>query len=102
MTPAAAYRRLNAILWLNRLPKTKIVLVEDATLPRCYGLTIHDDVCVRPVILLNAKYKNWGKTLVHEMVHIAEPQLRHGPLFTALVEGHWQLARLKLKGLRTL
>lgn len=102
MTPAAAYRQLNKLLWLNRLPKATIVLVDDATLPRCYGFTVHNHLCVRPVILLNAAYPHWGKTLVHEMIHVAEPQLLHGKLFTALVEGYWRLARLNLNDLDSL
>jgi len=96
MTPAAAYKRFNRLLWANRLPKATITFVTDATLPSCYGITLQDDVCVQPVILLNEKYP-WGKTLIHEMIHVAEPLLPHGKTFTNLVEFHWRIARTHLK-----
>lgn len=100
VTPAAAYRRLNKLLWMNRLPKATITVVDDATIPRCYGLTIHDEICVHPVILLNSTYKRWGLTLVHEMLHVSEPELRHGKLFDALVNRYWKIARIEIKGLK--
>lgn len=102
MTPSTAYRNLNRLIWLNRLPKATITLVGAETLPHCYGLTVHDDVCVRPVILLNTHYKKWGKTLVHEMLHVAEPSLRHGKVFSILVEFYWRIAKTNLKALETL
>jgi len=102
MTPSGAYRKINKLVWLNRLPKATILLTDDATIPECYGLTIHDDLCVRPVILLNSKYRRWGKTLVHEMVHVAEPHLPHGKLFEALVRGYWTVVRATFPELSTL
>lgn len=74
----------------------------NATLPRCYGITIHDDIVVRPVILLNCEQNHIGKTLIHEMVHVAEPFLSHGKTFDALVERYWNYARKNLKGLNRL
>ena len=100
MTPTSVYKRLNKLIWLGRLPKAVIKIVPDETIPTCYGVTIHDDVVVRPVILLNASFKRWGKTLLHECVHVAEPELHHGVIFDALVETYWHIARKKIKGLR--
>jgi len=103
MTLTAAYQKLNALLWMNRLPKATIVRVSDATLPTCYGLTIHDDLCVRPVILLNiSARKTYGKTLIHEMLHVAEPQLPHGLVFSAIVDSYWKFSKTKIKDIKTL
>ena len=74
-------------------------LVTRDTIPMCFGITFQDDNCVRPVIFLNSAYKRWGKTLVHEMVHVAEPELRHGKLFNALVDSYWRNAKRYLDGL---
>ena len=93
MTPINVYRRLNKQLWFNRLPPATIVFVDDATIPSCYGLTLDDDVVRKPVIFLNKSIHSWHKTLIHEMIHIAEPRLRHGKLFSALVETYCYLAR---------
>lgn len=100
MTPTAAYKLLNKTLWLNRLPRARVILVDDGTIPKCYGLTIHDDICVKPIILINAEFPNWGRTLVHECLHVAEPSLSHGPLFEALVNRYWRLLKIKFKDLR--
>ena len=101
LTPSLAYRRLNRLLWRNRLPKAKIVLVDNSILPTCYGMTLHDDDFVAPVIFLNLSGKNhWQKTLVHECLHIAEPALHHGVIFEALVETYWRNAKKNLKGLK--
>ena len=86
---------------MNRLPKAVVVRVSDQVMPRCYGMTIQDDFVVRPVILLNRSTPHhWGKTLIHEMIHVAEPELRHGKTFEALVTTYWRLARTYVKGLR--
>ena len=100
LTPTAVYKRLNKIIWYGRLPEAIFKFVPDATIPECYGITIHDELVVHPVILLNETQKNWGNTLVHEAVHVAEPQLRHGVIFDALVETYWRIAKKKIKGLR--
>jgi len=62
-------------------------------------LTLQDVDFVTPVIFLNMSQKHWGKTLVHECVHIAEPQLPHGKVFNSLVESYWRFARKNIKGL---
>jgi hypothetical protein len=85
MTPTVLYHRLNHIIWLGRLPRAKIVRVDDATIPECDGLTFPPDHLLRrPIILLNGTDNHWEKTLIHEMLHIAEPRLRHGKIFAAL------------------
>lgn len=100
MTPIAVYRRLNKLIWMNRLPKATITIVEADVIPNCYGITLFDDDFARPVIFLNAASKRWGKTLVHEMVHVSEPTLNHGTIFDALVECYWQRAKKALGGLQ--
>jgi hypothetical protein len=96
------YASLNRVIWLNRLPNAKIVLLEDSALPKCHGITVHDDVFVKPIIFLNLKYKRWGKTLVHEMLHVAEPHLVHGRIFDTIVDFYWRVAKHNLKGARSL
>lgn len=102
MTPSDAYRRLNKIIWYGRLPKAKVLRVPDATIPRCHGLTLmHDaEILIHPVILLNITTRQWGRTLIHEMLHVAEPQLLHGELFETIVNRYWRLARLNLKDIK--
>lgn len=100
MTPTSVYKRLNHLIWYGRLPVAVIHVVPDATLPECKGITIHDDLVVRPVILLNASSNCWGKTLVHEMMHVAEPLLQHGVIFDGFVDRYWVLARKHIKGLK--
>jgi hypothetical protein len=92
MTPKAAYRRLNKLLWLGRLPDATIVLVENETIPRLHGITLHDAMFAKPVVVLN-KRTPWGLTLVHEMLHIAEPELPHGKIFETIVRRYWRIAR---------
>lgn len=100
MTPARAYARLNNLLWNNRLPKAKIVQSDTALTSNCMGLTLTDDDALAiPHIWLNTKYKRWGKTLVHEMLHVAEPELPHGKLFDTLVNTYWRYAKQHIKGL---
>jgi hypothetical protein len=61
---------------------------------------MHDGYLIaQPVILLNAGSSHWGKTLVHEMIHVSEPELKHGKLFDALVNRYWKIARIEIKGL---
>lgn len=100
--PPELYRRLNHLLWLNRLPSATILLIEDNVIPKCRAVSIQDDLFVKPVIFLNTKYKHWAKSLVHEMVHIAEPRLEHGLQFDSLVNFHWRIACSKIRGLRGL
>ena len=70
-------------------------------MPSCYGMTLHDQDFVLPVIFLNMSAKNhWVKTLVHECVHVAEPVLQHGVLFDGLVEACWRRAKAEIKGLK--
>jgi hypothetical protein len=98
MRPATAYRRINRTIWLNRLPVATIIFVDKPTMPNCYGVTLDDDgVFEQPVIVLNSAHKRWGKTLIHEMIHIAEPSLCHGLVFEALVNRYWRIAKAELK-----
>jgi hypothetical protein len=100
VTPRAAYHRLNTLLWLGRLPDATIIFVDNATLPNARGITLHDgiDLFMKPVIVLN-RTTLWGPTLVHEMLHIAEPQLSHGKIFETLVRRYWRIAKTEIKGL---
>lgn len=100
LTPSQAYVRLNRLLWINHLPKAIIVRSDTALTSECMGLTLADDDALAiPHIWLNAKYKRWGKTLIHEMLHIAEPELPHGKTFNTLVEYYWRFAKQHIKGL---
>jgi hypothetical protein len=100
VTPKTAYKRFNKIIWNNRLPPAIVTLVDDAVMPRCFGLTLFDDDFAQPVIYLAAGNKRWPKTLIHECVHVAEPSLPHGALFNALVETYWRMARREIRGLK--
>ena len=100
LLPTTAYKRLNELLWMNRLPPATIIMVDESVLPCCYGLTIQDEVVALPVILLNSGEKRWGLTLVHECLHVAEPALRHGKVFETLVQRYWKIARENVKGLK--
>jgi hypothetical protein len=100
MRPETAYKKLNALLWQSRLPEAKIDFLEDDVIPTCYGITLFDCDFAKPVIFLNAGNKLWGRTLVHEMVHVAEPLLPHGKTFNYLVDKYWQIARKNIKGLK--
>ena len=100
MRPAAAYKRLNKLLWLGRLPAPTIIFVDNATIPRMHGVTLHDgDMFVKPVIVLN-RSTPWGPTLVHEMLHVAEPTLKHGILFDKIVRRYWFTAKKRIKGIQ--
>ena len=95
------YARLNRLIWLDRLPKARIVPLEKTSLmPGCMGYTVHDEFFIKPVIFINLGYKYWGKTLIHEMLHTAEPELPHGRIFNAMVDFYWRIAKKKLKGLK--
>ena len=100
MGPAATYRRFNKLVWNNRLPKAIVTFVEDDVMPKCYGITLFDNDFARPVIYLAVGNKRWPKTLIHEMLHVAEPSLPHGVIFTALVDSYWRYAQKNTKGLR--
>jgi hypothetical protein len=102
LSPAIAYRRLNKLLWRNRLPKAKIVHVDDTVMPNNHGFTVDDDGDADfrpPLLFLNTSNKRRGKTLLHEMLHIAEPQLPHCKAFYAIVESYWKFANKHIKGL---
>lgn len=100
MTPAAAYKRLNRLLWLGRLPKATVQFLDTDALPTCYGITLFDRDFARPVIFINSETTHWGKTLVHECIHVAEPTLAHGMVFEMLVEAYWRRARKAIRGLK--
>jgi hypothetical protein len=99
MTPSKMYGALNKFIWRGRLPKASVMFIANATLPDCHGLTLDQHLFARPVIMLNADSPEWPKTLVHEMLHVAEPRLRHGQLFDVLIEGYWRMAKKHLKGI---
>lgn len=100
MTPTTAYRRLNALLWRNRLPAATVIVVSNATLPFLHGITLDDGVSLfmTPVILLN-RTSVFGPTLVHEMLHVAEPNLPHGQIFDAIVRRYWRIAKKEIAGI---
>ncbi len=100
MKPETAYRRLNVLLWMGRLPKATIKFVDDKTLPYCYGVTLFDADFALPVILLNSRHSRWGKTLIHECLHVAEPLLPHGKVFEAIVNSYWRKAKKSIRGLK--
>ncbi len=100
MRPDVVYRRLNKLLWMNRLPPATITFVDNETIPTCYGITLFDRDFARPVIVLNSSHKRWAKTLIHEIVHVSEPTLNHGVIFDALVEIYWRRAKKAIRGLK--
>lgn len=78
-------------------------------MPTDHGLTVDDDGDPDfrvPLLFLNTVRQSGkgctGKTLVHEMLHIAEPQLPHCKSFHSIVDAYWRIARKKIKGLETL
>ena len=85
MRPKPAYKQLNKIIWKNNLPAAVLIVIGDRWIPRCNGLTLFDNDFELPVIFINASHKRWGKTMVHEMLHVAEPLLEHGEVFETLV-----------------
>jgi len=99
VTPTQAYRRLNAVLWLNRLPAATVILIDNATIPHIHGITMHDgrDLFLKPVILINRGDHWWGRTLIHEMLHVAEPELPHGKIFDAIAKKYWRIAKKRIK-----
>jgi hypothetical protein len=97
MNPSAAYRRLNKLLWNNRLPKAVVAFVEDDVIPACYGITLFDRDFVRPVIYLATSNRHWQKTLLHEMCHVSDPSLPHGKIFNGLVETYWRMVRRTMR-----
>ncbi len=100
MKPETAYRRLNTLLWMGRLPDATIKFVDDETLPRGYGITLFDADFAKPVIFLNDSYSRWGRTLIHEMLHVSEPILPHGRVFDAIVNSYWRRAKKAIRGLK--
>lgn len=102
MSPKVAYSRLNRLLWMGRLPNATVSFVDNETIPCLHGITMNDGIDFqRPVILLNQTSSCWGETLVHECLHVAEPTLRHGDIFDALVTRYWRKARKEIKGWHT-
>jgi predicted metal-dependent hydrolase len=101
-SPAVEYRRLNKLLWQNRLPKAMVSFIDDDTMPNNFGITMWDEDFVLPIIFINASTKRWHKVLIHEMCHVAEPNLPHGKLFFALVQFYVRQAKNTKKGYRTL
>ena len=101
-TPAAEYRRLNRLLWKGRLPRATVYWIDEETMPRNYGITMWDSDFVLPVIVLNSSEKRWLRVLIHEIIHIAEPNLPHGKLFESLIKFYVRAAKNTKKGYRTL
>ena len=99
MKPLTVYNRLNKLLWMGRLPEATIKFLDNETIPACYGVTLFDSDFAKPVIFLNASHKKWGRTLIHEMIHIGAPALEHGEIFEALVSIYWRYAKSRVKGL---
>lgn len=102
MTPQTLYARLNRLFWRGRLPDATAVLVDDATLPTEWGITLREEDCfMHPLIALNtSKPGGWGKILIHEMLHVAEPELKHGDLYEALVCYYWARAQREITDLK--
>lgn len=100
LTPQTAYSRLNKLLWLGRLPDARVILVADEFVPNVHGVTLHDGqrLFMKPLIVLNGSAP-WGKTLIHECLHVAEPRLAHGTVFDKIVRRYWRIARRQIKGL---
>ena len=101
LTPSRMYRILNRRIWLNRLPAAKIVFVKNSHIPRLAAITLHDGegLFAKPVICVNLKQKknkHWALALIHEMVHVAEPELQHGRIFNALVRQYWFMTQKHL------
>lgn len=93
MSPASEYRRLNKLIWFGRLPDATLVLVDNATIPYVHGVTCHNTTLfVKPVIVLN-RTSPWRRTLIHEMLHVAEPELPHGAIFDSIVRRYTRLAQ---------
>jgi hypothetical protein len=96
MSPQQAYKLLNKTFWANRLPEATITMVDNNTIPRLHGITLFDEgynLFEKPVIILNRDDVFWGKTLVHEMLHVAEPAFPHGKLFESIVTYYWRKAK---------
>jgi predicted metal-dependent hydrolase len=51
----------------------------------------------RPIIVLNKDIRGWRHTLVHEMLHVAEPELAHGAVFEILVRRYVRIANRRRK-----
>ena len=102
MKPTTAYKLLNKLIWRGNLPDAKVELLHETFIPKCYGITLFDDDFARPIIYLNAADKRWGKTLVHECLHVGEPLLPHGKEFDKLVNRYWRYAKKHIKGFKGL
>ena len=95
MNPRQVYSKLNKYLWMNRLPPATITFIANDTIPTLHGITLHEEgLFEKPVILLNQNGP-WACTLVHEMLHIAEPNLSHGKIFSHLTRIYWNAAKKK-------
>jgi hypothetical protein len=101
MRLATAYKRVNTLIWHDRLPEPGVLkFVDNETLPTDYGMTVHAVPFAKPIIVLNKRDKGYDKTLIHEMLHVAEPELNHGALFEILVRRYLRLARKNIRGLK--
>jgi hypothetical protein len=87
---------------MGRLPDAKVEFISADILPNCYGITLHDKDFALPVIFLNGSDKRWGKTLIHECLHVAEPELPHGWLFDSLVRLYHRRAIKYIRGFKGL
>lgn len=99
LTPDRAFEEINNLIWDSRLPTIPVFLVPDSFMPDNWGITLYDEEFTEPLILLNNK-RPWGRCLIHEMLHVAEPQLEHGKVFDSLVRQYWTIAKKEIKGLR--
>ena len=102
MTPQGTYNRLNKLLWRGRLPTATVWFVSDATMPTNFGITMWDSDFRLPIIVINASQKRWLKILIHEILHIAEPEMPHGELFESLVAFYVRAAKNTKRGYRTI
>lgn len=102
MTPQHLYGRLNKLLWFGRLPDATVILVDNETMPKLWGIVMNrDENFALPIVVLNYfRPGGWGITLVHEMLHIAEPELRHGTAFNSIVNAYWARAQREIKNLK--
>lgn len=100
MTPQHLYGRLNKLLWFGRLPDATVILVDNETMPKLWGIVMNrDENFALPIVVLNYfRPGGWEKTLIHECLHIAEPELRHGKIFDSIVEAYHRRAKKEIKG----
>jgi hypothetical protein len=100
--PQQTYRRLNKLLWMGRLPRATVYWIDDETLPTNFGMTQWDADFALPVIFINSSRKRWLRVLIHEMIHVSEPEMPHGKLFESLIDFYVRAAKNTKKGYRTI